>query len=59
MLMHLGVCLLLAVLSGTAKWHLNIFLLKRAVVQASKNSKPYQNKILCDYQFLLDERGES
>lgn len=45
--------LLLVVLSETGKLHLNIFLSKRTAVQANKNSKPYQNKILCDYPFLL------
>jgi len=45
--------LLLIVLSGTAKLQLNIFLFKRTVVQANKNSKLYQNKILCDYPLLL------
>lgn len=53
MLTHLTVHLLLVVVSGTAKMHLNIFLFKRTVVQANKTSKPYQNKILCDYPFLL------
>lgn len=53
MLTHLTVHLLLVVLSGTAKLRLNIFLFKRTVVQANKTSKPYQNKILCDYPFLL------
>lgn len=53
MLTHLRVHLLLVVLSGTANLHLNTFLFKRTVVQANKNSKPYQNKILCDYPFLL------
>lgn len=28
-------------------------LIKKKVVQANKTSKPYQNKILCDYPFLL------
>lgn len=53
MLTHLRVHLLLVLLSGIAKLHSNIFLFKRTVVQANKNSKRYQNKILCDSPFLL------
>lgn len=52
MLTHLRIHLLLVVLSGTTKMHLNILLFKRTVIKANRNSNLQQTEICCGYPFL-------